>query len=146
MESRHKRTKIVKDLNDDDGLVISSFGVVLEINERGEMFYKALRDIVERTYRNHFHLQYKNKSNDSKNQVMHILQEAFSEPWSMRPVRLQVENTKNKKKSHIKGIITKHVISIMCSNNYQINLFCYIYFHVHLRKNYRIFFRFLGRL
>ena len=28
---------------------------------------------------------------------------------------------------------------IICSNNYQINLFCYIYFHVHLRKHYCVF-------
>jgi hypothetical protein len=50
MGSHPKRTKMVKDVNDDDGLVISSSGVVLEVNERGKLFYKALRDIVERTY------------------------------------------------------------------------------------------------
>jgi hypothetical protein len=38
----------MKDVNDDD-LVLSSSGVVLEVNERGKLFYKTLRDIVERT-------------------------------------------------------------------------------------------------
>jgi hypothetical protein len=32
--------KILKDVNDDDDLVISSSGVVLEVNERGKLFYK----------------------------------------------------------------------------------------------------------
>jgi len=56
MEPHPKRTKKFKDVNDDDVLVINSFGVVLEVNERGKLFYKALRDIVERTYRHNFHL------------------------------------------------------------------------------------------
>jgi hypothetical protein len=98
MESRLKRTKIVKDVNDDHSLVINSYGVVLEVNARGKMFYIYLRDIVERTYRRNFHLQYKNQSNDSKNQVIRILQEVFPEPWSMRPVRLAIANTYNNKK------------------------------------------------
>jgi hypothetical protein len=90
MDSHPKRKKIVEDVNDDDGLVISSFGVVLDVNERGKMFYRALRDMVEIMYRRHFHLQYKNQSSDSKNQFLFILQESFLEPWSMRPVRLVI--------------------------------------------------------
>jgi hypothetical protein len=77
MESRPKRTKILKDVNDDGNLVIGSSGVVLEVNERGKLFYRSLRDIVEITYRHNFHLQYKNQSNDSKNQVIRTLQEMF---------------------------------------------------------------------
>jgi hypothetical protein len=46
MESHPKRTKIVKDVNDDDNLVISSSGVMLEFIERGNFFNRALRDIV----------------------------------------------------------------------------------------------------
>jgi hypothetical protein len=34
MESWPKRTKNMKDLNDDDNLVVSSDGVVLEVNKR----------------------------------------------------------------------------------------------------------------
>jgi hypothetical protein len=64
----------MKDVKDDDNLVISSNGVVLEVNERGKLFYKTLRDIVERMYRRTFHLQYKNQLNDSKNQVIDKLQ------------------------------------------------------------------------
>jgi hypothetical protein len=80
MEYRPKRTHFFKDVNDDDGLVISSSRVVLEVNERRKLFYRALRDIVERTYRRNFHLQYKNQSNDSRNYLMRTLQEAFPEP------------------------------------------------------------------
>jgi hypothetical protein len=50
MQSRPKSTKIVKDVNDDNGLVISSSRVVLEVNERGKMFYRALRAILEKPY------------------------------------------------------------------------------------------------
>jgi hypothetical protein len=65
------------------------------------MFNKALRDIVERTCRRHFHLQYKNQSSDSKNQVIHIPQIAFLEPWSMRLVRLAIAKIYiNKKESY----------------------------------------------
>jgi hypothetical protein len=98
IESRPKRKKILKDVNDDDDFVINSFGVVLEVNERAKSFYRALKDTVERTYRHNFHLQYKNQSSDSKNQVIRTLHEAFSGPWSMRPVRLAIEKTYNKKK------------------------------------------------
>ena len=38
MKSHPKRKKIVKDVNDNDGLVISSSRVVLEVNERGKCF------------------------------------------------------------------------------------------------------------
>jgi hypothetical protein len=38
----------MKDVSDDD-LVLSSSGVMLEVDERGKLFYKTLRDIVERT-------------------------------------------------------------------------------------------------
>jgi hypothetical protein len=47
MESRPKKTNILKDINDDDGSVISSSRVVLEVNERGKLFFRALMDIVE---------------------------------------------------------------------------------------------------
>jgi hypothetical protein len=67
MESRHKRKKIVKDVNDDDDVVIISYGVMLEVNERRKMFYRTLRDTLERTYRRHFQLKYKNQYSDSKN-------------------------------------------------------------------------------
>jgi hypothetical protein len=77
----------------DDELVLSSFGVMLEVNERVEIFYKTMRDIVERTYRRTFHLQYKNQSNDSKNQVISKLQEVF-------PVA--IEKTYNNKKESFK--------------------------------------------
>jgi hypothetical protein len=43
MEFCPKRIKIMKDVNDDDILVINSSGVVLEVNERGKLFYKTLR-------------------------------------------------------------------------------------------------------
>jgi hypothetical protein len=76
--------------------------VVLEVNERGKLFYRALKDIVERTYKCNFHLQYKNRSSDSKNHVICTLQEAFLEPWSMRPVRLAIEKTYNNKKQSYK--------------------------------------------
>jgi hypothetical protein len=75
---------------------------VLEVNERGKNFYKTMRDIVEQTYRHTFHLQYINQSNDSKNQVISKLHEAFPEQWSMRPVRLAIEKTYNNKKKSFK--------------------------------------------
>jgi hypothetical protein len=40
MESHYKRTKIVKDVNDDDDLVISSFGAVLKVSEREKCLTK----------------------------------------------------------------------------------------------------------
>ena len=91
MESHPKRITILKDVNDDDDLVISSSGVVFEVNERGKLFYRALRDIVRRTYRHNFHLKYKNQSIDSKNQVIRTLQEVFPEPW---PDTYETCNTK----------------------------------------------------
>ena len=54
-------------------LVLSSFGEVLQLNERGKYFYSAMRDILEITYRRTLHLQYKNQSSYSKNQVIHKL-------------------------------------------------------------------------
>jgi hypothetical protein len=59
MESRPKRRKNLKDVNDDNILVINSSRVVFEVNERGKLFYIALRNIVKRMYRCSFHLQYK---------------------------------------------------------------------------------------
>ena len=56
----------MKDGNGDE-LVLSSSGVVLEVNRRGKEFYNFMRDIVERTYIHTFYLQYRNQSNDSKN-------------------------------------------------------------------------------
>ena len=61
-----KKIKIMKHVNDDDILVLSSSREVLQVNKRGKCFYNTMRDPVEITYRCTFHLQYKNKSNDSK--------------------------------------------------------------------------------
>jgi hypothetical protein len=82
-------------------LVLGSFGVVLEVNERGKLFYKTLRDIMEIMYRHTFHLQYKNQSKDSRNKVIHKPHELFMEQWSMRPTRLTIEKTYNNKKKKI---------------------------------------------
>ena len=101
MEFRPKKIKIIEDVNDDE-LVLSSFGVVLKVSERGENFYKTMRDIVEQTYRRTFHLEYINQSNDSKNQVIYKLHEVFAEKWSMRPVRLAIAKTYNNKKESFK--------------------------------------------
>jgi hypothetical protein len=70
------KKKITKDVNDDE-LVLSSYRVVLEVNDKGKNFYKTMRDIVERMYRHYFHLQYKNQSNESKNKVIFKLQQVF---------------------------------------------------------------------
>ena len=90
------RKKKIEHANENE-LLLSSSGVVLEVNERVKNFYKSLRDLVERMYRHSFHLQYKNKSNDSKNQVLSKLQEEFLENWSMRHVILLIEKTYKKK-------------------------------------------------
>ena len=74
----------------------------LEVNEKGKYVYKSLRDVVERMYILTFHLQYKNQSNDSKNQIVSKLQEKFPENWSMRHVRLLIEKMYNKKKEGMK--------------------------------------------
>ena len=63
----------------DDQLVLSSSGVVLEVNRRGKEFNNTMRDIVERTYKCYFHLHYRNQSNYLKNQIICKLQEAFPE-------------------------------------------------------------------
>ena len=89
--------KNMEDANDDQ-LVLSSSGVVLEVNRRGKEFYNTMRGIVERTYMCTFNLQYINQSNDSKNLIICKLQEAFPEQWSMRPVRIAIEKTYNNKK------------------------------------------------
>ena len=60
----------MKDVNDDGMSILSSYGEVLQVNERGKYLYNTMRDIVERTYKHTFHLQYKNKSSDSKKQVI----------------------------------------------------------------------------
>ena len=75
--------KKIMEYSNDDQLVLSSSGVVLEVNRREKQFYNTMRDKVERTYMRTFHLQYKNQSNDLKNQVICKLQEAFLEIWSM---------------------------------------------------------------
>jgi L-serine deaminase len=76
MECHPKKIKIIEDVNDNE-LVLSSSRMLLEVNERMKNFYKAMKDIMEQTYRRNFHLQYKNQSNDSKNQVISKLHEAF---------------------------------------------------------------------
>ena len=59
MKCHLRELKIIKDVNDDETLVLSSFGEVLEVNESGKSFYKTIMDIVERTYRCTFDLKYK---------------------------------------------------------------------------------------
>jgi len=76
-------------------LVLSSSGVVLEINQKGGNFYRTMRNIVERTYRCTFQLQYRIQSNDSKNQVIFKLHKAFPKQWLVRPVRLAITKTYN---------------------------------------------------
>lgn len=61
-----------------------------------------MRDIVERTYRHTFHLHYKNQSDESKNQLITKLQEAFLEQWALRPVRLAMAKTYNNKNEYFK--------------------------------------------
>ena len=60
-------------------------------------------------YRCYFHLEYKNESNDFKNQILSKLQEEFPENWSMRYVRLLVAKTYNKKKERMKSNIPLNV-------------------------------------
>ena len=60
-------------------------------------------------YRHFFHLQYKNQSNNSKNQILCKLQEVFPQNWSMRHVRLLIEKTYNNKKEEMKSNIPLHV-------------------------------------
>jgi hypothetical protein len=65
----------MKDVNDNE-LVLISFGVVLEVNDKGGDFHKSMMDIEDITYIRHsFHLQYKNKYNESKNKepIQHSL-------------------------------------------------------------------------
>jgi len=50
----------------------------------------------------YFPLTIKNQSNDSKNYVIHKLQKAFPEEWSMRPMRIAIEKTYNNKKESFK--------------------------------------------
>ena len=57
---------------------------------------------MERMYRRSFHLQYKNQSNDSKNQILSKLQKYFPENWSMRYVRILIAKTYNNKKEGMK--------------------------------------------
>ena len=56
----------MEDANDDQ-LVLSSYGVVLEVKRKGKEFDNTMMDIVERKYKRTFHLQYINQSNDSNN-------------------------------------------------------------------------------
>ena len=74
----------------------------MEVNERGKMSYKSLRDLMERMYRRSFHLQYKNQSNDSKNQNLFKLHDEFPENWSMRHVTLLIAKTHKKEEEGMK--------------------------------------------
>ena len=67
-----KKIKIMKDVNDGE-LVLNSFAVVLEVNERGGNFYNAMRDMVEITYRHYFHIHYKNQLNHSQNHSFFVI-------------------------------------------------------------------------
>ena len=95
--------KKITEYSNDDQLVLNSSGVVLEVNIRGKDYYKkTMTDIVERTYRYNFHLQYRNQSNDSKNRVIYKLQETFTVQLSMRHVKLAIAKTYNSKKESLK--------------------------------------------
>ena len=59
----------IKHANENE-LLLSSSGVVLEVNKRRKKFYKTLSNLVEQMYRRSFHLQYKNQSKYSKNQIL----------------------------------------------------------------------------
>ena len=96
-----RKEKKIEHENENE-LLLSSFGVVLEVNERGKFFYKSLRDLEEWMYRRSFHLQYKNQSNDSKNQILFKLQDEFPENWSMRQVKLLIAKMYNNKKEGMK--------------------------------------------
>ena len=103
------RKKIMDDLNDAE-LVLSSSRVVLEVNEKGIFYiYKSMRDIAKIMYRRTFNLHYRNQSNESKNQVISKLHEAFPDQWLMRPVRLAIEKHTTTKKSNLKSNIPKHI-------------------------------------
>ena len=91
----------MEDANDDQ-LVLNSFGVLMEINRMCKEFYNTLRDIVERTCRRTFHLRYINQSNDSKNQIICNLEEAFPKKWPMRPVKFAIAKTYNNTKESLK--------------------------------------------
>ena len=52
-----RKEKNIEDANDDELVHISS-GVVSKVNRIGKYFYNTMRDIVEKTYRGTFHLQY----------------------------------------------------------------------------------------
>ena len=93
----------MKDVNyDDDTLVFSSFGEVLQVNERETFFYNTMMDIVKTTHIHTFHLQYKNQCSNSPNQVIQKLQEEFLEQWSMRSVRLAIKKNYNNKNDSYK--------------------------------------------
>ena len=73
--------------------------LVLEYgNDKGKIFYKIMRDIVEIMYRRTFRLQYINQFDDSKNQVITKLHVVFLEQWLVRLVGLVIEKTYNNKK------------------------------------------------
>lgn len=65
---------------------------------KGGFFLQNMRNLVKRMYRRTLQLQYKNQSNDYKNQIIFKLQEVFLEKWSMRHVRLAMAKTYNNKK------------------------------------------------
>ena len=67
----------MKDVNDDDTLVLSSYGEMLQVNKRGKCFYNTMWDIVEIIYRCTFHLLYKNRSSDSKNKLYKKFKKCF---------------------------------------------------------------------
>ena len=92
---------------------------------------------MEREYKCYFHLQYINKSNDSKNQVIAKLQKAFLEKWSMRPMRLEIEKNMTTKKSHSKSNIPKlHVyveyVFITTTKHHSFNNFISAIFNFHI--------------
>ena len=96
-KSQPMKIKVVKDVNEDETLVLNLAREVIQVNQRGKCSYKTLRNITERTYRCTFHLQYKNQSTDSKNQVIYKLQESFPGQWLMQHVRFAMENNYNNK-------------------------------------------------
>ena len=97
--------------------------MVLEVNERGKTFYKTLRDLVERMYRHSFHLQYKNQSSGSKNQILSKLQDEFLENWLMRHVRILIVKTYKKEEEGMKS-------------NIPLNVFLELYVYITRKKSF----------
>lgn len=77
---------------------------------RGDKFLYNFEEYNRNNIQTYFFcLQYKNQSNDSKNQIITKLQEAFLEQWALRSVRLAMKKHTTTKNKLLKGIISKNV-------------------------------------